>query len=83
MHLYSSHVEFFFFSVLLVAEFFLLTYFLKLLLIQVATSLSSTDCFLLQSGSSIFVWHGNFSTSDQQQLAVKIAEFLKVCFFLL
>ncbi|RWR95385.1 villin-2 [Cinnamomum micranthum f. kanehirae] len=43
----------------------------------VATSLSSTDCFLLQSGSSIFIWNGNFSTSDQQQLAVKIAEFLK------
>ncbi|XP_077249392.1 villin-3-like [Tasmannia lanceolata] len=43
----------------------------------VATSLSSTDCFLLQSGSSIFTWHGSVSTLEQQQLAVKIAEFLK------
>ncbi|XP_068661853.1 villin-2-like [Aristolochia californica] len=43
----------------------------------VATSLSSTDCFLLQSGSSIFTWHGNASTFEQQQLAAKAAEFLK------
>ncbi|XP_068658853.1 villin-2 isoform X2 [Aristolochia californica] len=43
----------------------------------VATSLSSTDCFLLQSGSSIFTWHGNASTFEQQQLAAKTAEFLK------
>lgn len=43
-----------------------------------ATSLNSNDCFLLQSGSSIFSWHGNQGTFEQQQLASKIAEFLKV-----
>ncbi|KAI9161666.1 hypothetical protein LWI28_019501 [Acer negundo] len=43
----------------------------------VATSLNSSECFLLQSGSSIFTWHGNQSTFEQQQLAVKVAEFLK------
>ncbi|KAF5737689.1 villin-3-like isoform X2 [Tripterygium wilfordii] len=43
----------------------------------VATSLNSMECFLLQSGSSIFTWHGNQSTFEQQQLAAKIAEFLK------
>ncbi|KAJ8900010.1 hypothetical protein K2173_024122 [Erythroxylum novogranatense] len=43
----------------------------------VATSLNSTECFLLQSGSSIFLWHGNQSTYEQQQLAAKAAEFLK------
>lgn len=43
----------------------------------VATSLNSYDCFLLQSGSSLFSWHGKQSTVEQQQLAVKIAEFLK------
>ncbi|KAF3442688.1 hypothetical protein FNV43_RR16605 [Rhamnella rubrinervis] len=43
----------------------------------VATSLSSTECFLLQSGSSIFTWHGNQGTFEQQQLAAKVAEFLK------
>ncbi|KAF8395818.1 hypothetical protein HHK36_019772 [Tetracentron sinense] len=48
----------------------------------VATSLSSNDCFLLQSGSSIFTWHGNNSSLEQQQLAAKIAEFLKVKFTL-
>ncbi|KAK8562117.1 hypothetical protein V6N13_148759 [Hibiscus sabdariffa] len=43
----------------------------------VATSLSSTDCFLLQSGSSMFTWHGSQSTYEQQQLAERVAEFLK------
>ncbi|KAM7264597.1 hypothetical protein ACFE04_002280 [Oxalis oulophora] len=44
----------------------------------VATSLSSTECFVLQSSaSSVFIWHGNQSTYEQQQLAAKIAEFLK------
>ncbi|KAK8609209.1 hypothetical protein V6N13_025515 [Hibiscus sabdariffa] len=43
----------------------------------VATSLNSTECFLLQSGSSIYTWHGNQSTFEQQQLAAKVAEFLK------
>ncbi|KAH9293450.1 hypothetical protein KI387_041356 [Taxus chinensis] len=43
----------------------------------VGTSLCSTSCFLLQSGSSFFTWHGNSSTLEQQQLAARIAEFLK------
>ncbi|KAK4749464.1 hypothetical protein SAY87_026913 [Trapa incisa] len=43
----------------------------------VATSLNSTECFLLQSGSSIFTWHGNQSTVEQHQLAAKVAHFLK------
>ncbi|CAL5340119.1 unnamed protein product [Camellia sinensis] len=43
----------------------------------VATSLNSNECFLLQSGSSLFTWHGNQSTFEQQQLAAKVAGFLK------
>eukprot|EP01018_Ginkgo_biloba_P033542 Gb_40777 [translate_table: standard] len=43
----------------------------------VAESLNSTDCFLLQTGTSLFAWHGNSSTQEQQQLAARIAEFLK------
>ncbi|XP_071720495.1 villin-2 [Rutidosis leptorrhynchoides] len=43
----------------------------------VATSLNSYDCFLLQSGSSLFTWHGNQSIVEQQNIAAKIAEFLK------
>lgn len=43
----------------------------------VAGSLNSYDCFVLHSGSSIFVWHGGQSTHEQQQLAAKVAEFLK------
>lgn len=43
----------------------------------VATSLNSYECFLLQSGSSLFTWHGNQSTVEQHNIAAKIAEFLK------
>ena len=43
----------------------------------VATSLNSTECFLLQSGSSVFSWNGNQCTAEQQLLAAKLAEFLK------
>lgn len=43
----------------------------------VAASLNSHNCFILQSGSSLFIWHGNQSTFEQQQLVAKIAEFLK------
>ncbi|TMW98663.1 hypothetical protein EJD97_003653 [Solanum chilense] len=43
----------------------------------VAASLNSNECFLLQSGSSVFSWHGNQSTYEQQQLTAKLAEFLK------
>uniref|UniRef100_A0A803P6R3 HP domain-containing protein n=1 Tax=Cannabis sativa TaxID=3483 RepID=A0A803P6R3_CANSA len=43
----------------------------------VAASLNSAECFLLQSGSSFFTWHGNQCTFEQQQLASKVAEFMK------
>ncbi|XP_057438079.1 villin-3 [Lotus japonicus] len=43
----------------------------------VAASLNSTECFLLQSGSTVFTWHGNQSSFEQQQLAAKVAEFLR------
>ncbi|XP_048570738.1 villin-2-like [Triticum urartu] len=44
---------------------------------EVSTSLSSTNCFVLQSGNSMFIWIGNTSSYEQQQWAAKIAEFLK------
>jgi len=43
----------------------------------VSTSLSSTDCFVLQTGNSMFTWIGNTSSHEQQQWAAKVAEFLK------
>ncbi|XP_020575035.1 villin-2-like isoform X2 [Phalaenopsis equestris] len=43
----------------------------------VTASLNSHDCFLLQSGNSLFIWQGNSSTFEQHQWATKIAEFLK------
>ncbi|KAG5609353.1 hypothetical protein H5410_020634 [Solanum commersonii] len=43
----------------------------------VPSSLNFNECFLLQSGSSLFSWHGNQSSYEQQQLAAKVAEFLK------
>lgn len=43
----------------------------------VAESLNSCDCFLLQTGTSLFAWHGNSSTLEQQHSVARIAEFLK------
>lgn len=48
------------------------------ILVQIAASLNSTECFVLQSGSAVFTWHGNQCSLEQQQLATKVAEFLKV-----
>ncbi|OIW21919.1 hypothetical protein TanjilG_14755 [Lupinus angustifolius] len=44
----------------------------------VASSLNSAECFVLQSGSTIFTWNGNQCSFEQQQLAAKVAEFLRV-----
>nr|CAB3495896.1 unnamed protein product [Digitaria exilis] len=43
----------------------------------VPASMSSTDCFILQSKNLLFAWIGNSSSFEQQQWAVKVAEFLK------
>ncbi|KAL8125476.1 villin-3-like isoform X1 [Apium graveolens] len=43
----------------------------------VATSLNTNHCFILQSGSTMSVWKGSHSTVEQQQLAIKVANFLK------
>ncbi|KAJ0262483.1 Villin-2 [Hirschfeldia incana] len=43
----------------------------------VATSLNTYECFLLQSGTSVFLWHGNQSAHELLELAAKVAEFLK------
>ncbi|KAG5080596.1 hypothetical protein JHK86_004661 [Glycine max] len=43
----------------------------------VPSSLNSTECFVLQSGSTIFTWHGNQCSFEQQQLAAKVADFLR------
>ncbi|CAF2123653.1 unnamed protein product [Brassica napus] len=43
----------------------------------VATSLNTYECFLLQSGTSMFLWHGNQSAHELLELAAKVAEFLK------
>ncbi|GJN07840.1 hypothetical protein PR202_ga25706 [Eleusine coracana subsp. coracana] len=43
---------------------------------KVSTSLSSTECFVLQSGKLMFSWIGNSSSFEQQQWATKVAEFL-------
>ncbi|KAK7278925.1 hypothetical protein RJT34_23964 [Clitoria ternatea] len=43
----------------------------------VPSSLNSTECFVLQSGSTIFSWHGNQCSFEQQQQAAKVAEFLR------
>ncbi|KAL8128680.1 hypothetical protein V2J09_017835 [Rumex salicifolius] len=41
---------------------------------KVAASLNSYECYILQTGTSIFIWQGNQSSFEQQQLAVKVEE---------
>ncbi|XP_078179522.1 villin-2-like [Carex rostrata] len=43
----------------------------------VVESLCSNDCFLLQTGDSIYVWQGHSSTVELQQLAEEVAKYLK------
>ncbi|GJZ14254.1 ADF-H/gelsolin-like domain protein, partial [Tanacetum coccineum] len=43
-----------------------------------ATSLNSYGCFILQSASSVLTWSGNQSTVEQQKIAAKVVELLKV-----
>lgn len=43
----------------------------------VAASLDSTCCFLLQTGTSLLIWHGNSTTVEQQKSAATFAEFLR------
>lgn len=43
-----------------------------------AACLNSSYCYILQTGTSIFLWNGNATTSEEQQLAAKMAESLKL-----
>ncbi|XP_076958412.1 villin-3-like [Bidens hawaiensis] len=43
----------------------------------VASSLNSHECFVIQSGSHLYIWQGTQSTYEQHRWAAKIAEFLK------
>lgn len=73
-------VQFFIFSTIsmLLGLIFFLVHLNYDIIIQVPSSLNSTECFVLQSGSTIFTWHGNQCSFEQQQLAAKVAEFLRV-----
>lgn len=42
-----------------------------------AACLNSSYCYILQTGTSLFIWNGNASTLEEQQLAAKMAESLK------
>ena len=43
--------------------------------------MNSSYCYILQNNAAIFIWNGNSSVSEEQQVAVKMAEFLKVYHF--
>ncbi|XP_011069945.1 villin-4 [Sesamum indicum] len=43
----------------------------------VASSLNSSYCYILHSGSSIFTWSGNLTTSDDQELAERQLDVIK------
>ncbi|KAL0453394.1 UNVERIFIED_CONTAM: Villin-4 [Sesamum latifolium] len=43
----------------------------------VASSLNSSYCYILHSGSSIFTWYGNLTTPDDQELAERQLDIIK------
>ncbi|XP_076955034.1 villin-2-like [Bidens hawaiensis] len=43
----------------------------------VPASLNSHECFVVHAGNHLYIWQGTQSTYEQQQWAVKIADFLK------
>ncbi|KAK4404609.1 Villin-4 [Sesamum angolense] len=43
----------------------------------VASSLNSSYCYILHSGSSIFTWSGNLTTTDDQELAERQLDIIK------
>jgi hypothetical protein len=53
---------------------------------QVASSLNSSYCYILHSGSTVFTWSGSLTTSDDQELVERQLDLIKVwqdhCFLL-
>lgn len=45
---------------------------------QLSASLNSSDCFLLQTNAKFYAWSGNLSSAENQKVALRVAEFLKV-----
>ncbi|CAH9143940.1 unnamed protein product [Cuscuta epithymum] len=43
----------------------------------VASSLNSSYCYILHSGSTVFTWYGNLTTSDDQDLAERQLDIIK------
>lgn len=48
---------------------------------QAASSLNSSYCYILQNGSTVFTWSGNLTTSEDQELAERQLDLIKVCCF--
>ena len=45
---------------------------------QVASSLNSSYCYILHSGSTVFTWTGNLTTSDSHELVERLLDLIKV-----
>ena len=43
-----------------------------------ASSLNSSYCYILHSGSSIFTWSGNLTTAEDQELVERQLDIIKV-----
>ena len=54
-------------------------------LTQVATSLNSSYCYILQVGAIVFTWSGSLSTVEHQELFERMLDLIKVgsfCFLM-
>lgn len=46
---------------------------------QVASSLNSSYCYILQSDSTVYTWLGSLTTSEDQELVERQLDLIKVC----
>ncbi|PHU25090.1 Villin-5 [Capsicum chinense] len=51
-----------------------------LLVLKVASSLNSSYCYILHSGSSVLTWTGNLTTSEDQELVERQLDLIKASF---
>lgn len=50
---------------------------------QVASSLNSSYCYILHSGSTVFTWAGNLTSADDHELVERQLDIIKVRYLIL
>lgn len=74
-----SHYSFCFFLSPSASKWSFTLWLIKLKSFQVSSSLNSSYCYILQSGTSVFTWIGNLTSSKDHDLLDRMIELINVC----